>query len=595
DINERLSQGKMERAEQEELYADLDAVESIYATQGPPTLVDCRVLTAFVGRDERFGYALDQIGRSSGLSIVSMVARQEAALAECWLASPVRATPHLHDFPVQTVAASGLPSLSVVGDRDGALVGFTERDRQPAYLSPVAASKGDALPLCVVPGATGSGKSLLAMFLADQFARLPNGLGERTPVVIIDPKVGSDFTAAVTISGGRVASLDDLISADGVYDPMRFSITVDTGVELAASMLMSINPWGTAAFDFETPLVKALSYGARAGADCIGVALQVALRDGQVRPQEREMVERVLDLAASSPMFRACVGMEQGGPRLRASQGITLVMVGSAHLDLPEPGAVEPTLPQRIALALVRMMVFGSAMALNKRRGVIMLDEGWVFLSAGKTEVERLGRLARSQQVLPIFLTQRVTDALNAGLAGYISRGIILPLRDEQEAIAACELFKLEPTPERIGRITANATIGATTANDVGAPNWASMRALRDPKTRKVLRGTVGIYCDLEDRAVPVEIRIPDEFLAAASTNPEDIERREREAAARREAKLADQQADVSTAAEQPQAPSTEGNADRVVSALEPAVVPAASPGTANASEVTMPANPIWD
>ena len=307
------------------------------------------------------------------------------------------------------------------------------------------------------------------------------------------------------------------------------------------------------------------------------------------------MVERVLDLAASSPMFRACVGMEQGGPRLRASQGITLVMVGSAHLDLPEPGAVEPTLPQRIALALVRMMVFGSAMALNKRRGVIMLDEGWVFLSAGKTEVERLGRLARSQQVLPIFLTQRVTDALNAGLAGYISRGIILPLRDEQEAIAACELFKLEPTPERIGRITANATIGATTANDVGAPNWASMRALRDPKTRKVLRGTVGIYCDLEDRAVPVEIRIPDEFLAAASTNPEDIERREREAAARREAELAGQQADVSTTAEQPQAPSTEGNADRVVSALEPAVVPAASPGKANASEVTMPANPSWD
>ena len=1013
DINERASQGKMERAEQEELYADLDAVESIYATQGPPTLVDCGVLAAFSGHDDRFGYSLDQIGRSSGLSVVNMVARQEQALAECWLASPVRATPHLHDFPIQTVAASGLPSLSVVGDREGALVGFTERDRQPSYLSPVAASKGDGLPLCVVPGATGSGKSLMAMFLADQFARLPNGLGEKTPVVMIDPKAlaldtpipipdgwstigeikagdivfardgtschvvalspvflqpdlfeialddgqkiradadhrwvvrmvedqrrskyrstarwraaqdrltdlttrlqdivdrfaasdalpisrlygevcavrcdewssesalrrvlrcegvpptdstirpalfpvkvavkaliaaldrqrwdmapeyrvmttrellesgvrfnhgvqarfaipvsepvdgeerdlpidpyllgawlgdgtsksldivsgaedadamyanlkmgwpslqrrvgprgltffaavkpdsgrcmyghadyvtrtsgrrkqtlcrtcarsyqaqwrsgkqpnlgkkvntslgyllndlgvlhnkhipsmylrasidqrlsllqglmdtdgtvkrsgscrfvvtnqrlhegvlelvrslgikatpwtgravitertdgerrrvdkgaayyinfrtalpvfrlkrklerlpstltdqarhlairsiepvpsaaarcisvdsrdhtylaagfvpthnsGSDFTAAVERSGGRVASLDDLLSADGVYDPMRFSITVDTGVELAASMLMSINPWGTAAFDYETPLVKALSYGARAGADCIGVALQVALRDGQVRPQEREMVERVLDLASSSPMFRACVGMEQGGPRLRASEGITLVMVGSSHLDLPEPGAVDPTLPQRIALALVRMMVFGSAMALNKRRGVIMLDEGWVFLSAGKTEVERLGRLARSQQVLPIFLTQRVTDALNAGLAGYISRGIILPLRDEREAVAACELFKLEPTPERIGRITANAAIGATTATEVGAPNWGSMRALRDPRTRKVLRGTVGIYCDLEDRAVPVEIRIPEEFLAAASTNP---------------------------------------------------------------------------
>ena len=576
DINERLSQGKMERAEQEELYADLDAVESVYATAGPPTLVDCGVLAAFVGHDERFGYSLDQIGRSNGLSVVSMVARQEASLAECWLASPVRATPHLHDFPIQTVAASGLPSLSVVGDQDGALVGFTERDRQPAWLSPVAASRADGLPLMVVPGATGSGKSLLATFMADQLARLPNGLGERTPVVIIDPKSGSDFTAAVRLSGGRVASLDDLLSADGVYDPMRFSITVDTGVELAASMLMSINPWGTAAFDYETPLVKALSYGARAGADCIGVALQAALRDGQVRPQEREMVERVLDLASSSPMFRACVGMEQGGPRLRVSQGITLIMVGSSHLDLPEPGAVDPTLPQRIALALVRMMVFGSAMALNKRRGVILLDEGWVFLSAGKTEVERLGRLARSQQVLPIFLTQRVTDALNAGLAGYISRGIILPIRDEQEAIAACELFKLEPTPERIGRITANATIGATTASEMGAPNWASMRALRDPATRKVLRGTVGIYCDLEGRAVPVEIKIPDEFLAAASTNPEDIERRERESATRRGS--AQQGSTVTPAA----------GAGAPVSTTAPA------PANGGSDAPSMPPNPSW-
>ena len=533
DINERASQGKLERAEQEEIYADLDAVESVYATEGPPTLVDCGVVAAFSGHDEQFGHSLDNVGRTSGLTVTNMIARQEAALAECWLASPVRAVPHLHDFPIQTVAASGLPSLSIVGDQDGALVGFTESDRQPAWLSPVAAARADSLPCIVVPGQTGSGKTVLAAFLADQFARIQNGLGENTPVILIDPKTSSDMRAVVEMSGGRIASLDDLISADGVYDPLRFSITVDTGVELAASMLMSINPWGTAAFDFETPLVKALSYGARRGADCIGVALQTALRDSQVRPQEKEMVERVLDLAQSSPMFRACIGMQQGGPRLRASQGITLIMVGSAHLDLPEPGAVESTLPQRIALALVRMMVFGSAMALSKRRGVIMLDEGWVFLSAGKTEVERLGRLARSQQVLPIFLTQRVTDALDAGLAGYISRGIILPIRDEQEATAACELFRLDPTPERLARITANATIGATTANEAGAPNWGSMRALRDPVTREVLRGTIGIYCDLESRAVPVEIRIPDDFLAAASTNPEDVERRERQAGLR--------------------------------------------------------------
>lgn len=79
-------------------------------------------------------------------------------------------------------------------------------------------------------------------------------------------------------------------------------------------------------------------------------------------------------------------------------------------------------------------MVFGSAMALTGRGGVIHLDEAWVFLGAGKAEVERLGRLARSQGVLPILYTQRVSDALKAELTGYISRSFILPIEDRIEA-----------------------------------------------------------------------------------------------------------------------------------------------------------------
>ena len=155
-----------------------------------------------------------------------------------------------------------------------------------------------------------------------------------------------------------------------------------------------------------------------------------------------------------------------------------------------------------------------------------MLDEAWVFLGSGRSEVERLGRLARSQGVLPMLFTQRVTDALDAGLTGYISRGFILPISDTDEAIAACELFKLEPTTERISRITAKATLG-TSVDDGGAPNWYSMRALHDPQSGELVRGAVGIYADLFGRAVPVEVRIPDDFLSIASTNPEDIKRRD--------------------------------------------------------------------
>jgi hypothetical protein len=45
-------------------------------------------------------------------------------------------------------------------------------------------------------------------------------------------------------------------------------------------------------------------------------------------------------------------------------------------------------------------------------------------------------------------------------MAGYISRGLIMAFTDAEEARAGCELFRLEPTPERLGRMLARDTIG---------------------------------------------------------------------------------------------------------------------------------------
>jgi hypothetical protein len=528
DINERYQQNKMARAEQEELLAEIDDLERFYATGGPATLMDCSTLVAVSGQVGLNGYDLSEFAPGSALSLSTMVSRQNQALAETWLASPIRANPYLNDLPTIAIGASGLSGLSAVGDRDGAMLGFTENDRQPAYVSPTAAADEDSLPFFVCAGQSGSGKTATMLYLADQLSRITSVYGERTPIIIIDPKLGSDHSAVVEAAGGRVSSLDDLLTADGIFDPLRFSKSQNSGAELAASMLMTINPWGLSAMNYEMPVQRAIAYGVERGADCIGVALQIALKDG-IAP--KPMVEAVMDLATSSPMFRACVGSTNGGQGLRAAQGITYIKVGDAYLDLPAPGQEEVNLNQRIALALVRMMVFGSASALAMRSGVLMLDEAWVMLGAGRSEIERLGRLARSQQVLPMLFTQRITDALDADLAGYISRGLILPIQDPNEAAAACALFELEATSERMGRITAKATLGTAGAEDGVAPNWNSMRALRDARSGEVLRGAVGIYVDLAGRAVPVEIRLPDHFLRLASTNPEDIRRRQAERA----------------------------------------------------------------
>jgi len=350
---------------------------------------------------------------------------------------------------------------------------------------------------------------------------------------------GSDHSGAVLSSGGQVVSLDDLASADGVFDPIRFTKRAEVGVELASSLLLSINPWGTYKQDYEAPLIRSLSFGVEHGGTCIGEALNIALKH-KIAPEN--MVKQVLDLAESSAMFAACVGVNPGSDALSIAEGITLIKVGDAHLDLPQPGQVAESIGQRTAMALVRMMVFGTAMALTGREGVILMDEFWVFLGAGRSEVERLGRLARSQGVLPIGFTQRVTDAIDAGLTGYISRGWIGPIADEKEAMAACELFKIEPTRERLARITAKASIGGTASGSGAAPNWRSMRALIDPLSRKVIRGAIFIYIDLDGRSVPVEVTIPEELMIKASTNPEDIRRRVRAARELEEAASAEVQ-----------------------------------------------------
>ncbi|WP_230854487.1 ATP-binding protein [Arthrobacter terrae] len=384
----------------------------------------------------------------------------------------------------------------------------------------IQVDNADATYLCGDYVPTSNTQALL--WLATQMNKIPAPRSDRSPQVIVDPKTGSDHSPTVLAAGGQVISLDDLQHADGIFDPIRFAKSPDVGVELAASMLGGINPWGDKKGEYEVAIYTALRYGVANGANCIGQALKIALGHGKA---SQGMVQPILDLAEASPMFRGCVGMNPNSQALNIYDGITLIKVGNSHLDLPEPGAIEGApLMQRVCLALVRMMVFGSAMALTGRGGVIHLDEAWVFLGAGKAEVERLGRLARSQGVLPVLYTQRVSDALKAELTGYISRGFILPIEDRIEAEAACRLFNLEPTAERIGRIRAKANVGE---GESIAPNRNSMKALRDPRTDKVIRGAIGIYADLTGRAVPVEVVLPPTFLAMASTNSEDIRRRQ--------------------------------------------------------------------
>jgi hypothetical protein len=438
------------------------------------------------------------------------------------MCSKVESNPNVEEFPVQVIANSGIQNLSMVGDKNGALLGFTENDRQPAYVNATVASDVDGLPLMLVAGQTGSGKSMVMLHLADQWAR------EGRPQVIIDPKTDSHHDAAVTASGGKVYSLDSLSKMDGIFDPIRFSQgseeDIQNGIEMASSLLLEVDPWqdGTGK-KFSPQLDKILGFGVhKGGAKCIGTALMYAFKNG-VAPLE--LVKPVIVYAQSSAIFRSMCGLDDDSRSLKTDSAITYIKVGKTSLDLPSVGQKATTLKQATAVALVRMMVFGSAMALTGRGGVVHLDEAWVFLGSNPHEINRLARLARSQNVFPVLYTQKVTDALDADVQGAIGRALIMSIADERQAILSCKMFKIDPTPERIARITANAVAG-----DHGTdPNWDSMRPLYDVDengNRHNIRGAVGTYIDITGRAVNVEITLASEFLAISSTNPRDIERR---------------------------------------------------------------------
>ena len=377
----------------------------------------------------------------------------------------------------------------------------------------------------LIEGYVPTHNTFLLQNLAFQFAKMPNRRGEGTPVVFINPK-----SQPLYIPGATSHSLDDLIGVDGVFDPIRFSTEPANGISLASSLLLTINPWGTKRTDMEAPLLAALTHGVSRGATCTGQALEIAERELADLPTD--MVKSVFSVIDAVPMARALVGRNPAGESLRVASGITLIQAGTTPIDLPE-GTKEDSAPlaQRVALALLRQIVYASQSALAGRDGVVFFDEAWIFTSSSPRELDQLGRLARSLQVMPIMATQRATDAVSTNLTNYISRFLILAVGDPVEARAAMAAAGWDGGDDKLARITASATIGATSDGNP-APNWGSLRALHEVGPggkRKLVRGSVCFYKDLDGRVVPVEINVPPALAKQFSTNPDDIARREAE------------------------------------------------------------------
>jgi len=520
DLAELAEQNKADRQELYELEAEIGSVEGAYAKGGPATLTETSIIVGFNG-------VVEDIEKLAPPSMVlsSMVNRQAAAWHETMVCSAVRANPLLHDLPDTMVAFSALPSISRAGDADGAMLGLTERDRQPVYVSPNAAASESTYPLFPVYGASGSGKSVTLQFLADQFHRMGR------PQLVVNPQQGASIADVAEMSGWSVTTLDAFIRSDGALDPIRIiPPDEDTGsraeaVTKAVSMLSNVNPIGPDMDRHINRLSYAIDYGVKAGALATGEALMVAREAGVIG---RDITDPIFEFAEVHPMFRATFGMHPTTAPMSLSSGTTLVEVGSTSLTLPPPGwsgeageIKDPTV--RTSMNIIRMLIWGGMAALRGRSGVIHFDESWIIEKAAPADLDQVGRLARKWDVLPVLYTQKPSGQMSIGLKGYVSRGLIGHIKDPDEARCALEMFGLEGNTELLRRITAERYLA-----DGAGLNWDSLQALPAP-SGGVLRGSVFYHVDLRNRVAPVEVTLNPEFLRLASTTPEDVARRRRE------------------------------------------------------------------
>jgi hypothetical protein len=321
------------------------------------------------------------------------------------------------------------------------------------------------------------------------------------PVIFINPKGYDTLSPLAELAGGRVISMSRLESATGAFDPCRYVSTdrPELAAEIAANHILSVLTGFTE--QEELQLSYGLLQGMRNGARCV--------RDALAYVENPETVRRVLQQAQTSPTFALGLGV-QPQPRIDVDRSLTLIEF-DRKLDLPESGK-DPgsySRAERISLAAIRLVTRASLEILaNFGGGVLVLDEAWTFLSsqAGLAALQQLGREGRSLNILPIFATQRIADLIGQDMESYMSRVMVMSLRDPDEARAALQLCGLEATQ---GRLDWLKSCGPRQQSEDTPDGWA-----------------MGLHRDLDNRHAAVLIGpTPDWVDRAITTNPEERKR----------------------------------------------------------------------
>jgi len=508
-IDEQLKTSDLERAEDHELAGLAKQVEDHFASGGEAIMSKCSVILARRATTADQSY-IDLLRNAYGIRVRPLTHRQFQALSETLPGSTTRAARFEHDLLIPMVAHAGLSAWSDLGDDKGALLGMVLPDLVPTLLDTEAASRLSKPPAFVVVGEPGGGKTFMLQSIAYQ-AVLD---GKR--VIMINPKTDDDLSPTADLLeeegfAAEVVAMSDLQSGSGAFDPWRYAKTPEAAAEMAAQHITNVVSLDQ---DRYVSLKSGLVRGAHARAGCVMEALERGLDDPA-------LISLIRDMADATPLFRLGIGYQPVPESAAADAGLTLIQFDQP-LDLPDPATARSDyLPsERAAIAALRLIFRASTETLLRTRtqpggnrragGVLIVDEAWTFMASreGLAALHKIGREGRSQQVLPILATQRIADVTTAELLSYLSRVLVLQMKDPEEATAALTLCGLEPTPARLA--------------------WLAHAGVIEPTTTNPGRPPMGIMSDIHGRHAGLVLGpIPDRHRAAYSTSSTGRHRRQ--------------------------------------------------------------------
>ena len=157
-IRERFEHNREASGDMQDLQERLEYKKSIYQHQDmPPTIVDLSVAALVAGRSRQ---ALDALSSISEITFVNMNTPYEQimgfkSMCPC---SPVTVIPYTLHWSSTVVSGAGVSSFEQGGDDTGAVLGFSEKNRQPILVGTTTVQDEDRRPYLAIVGDTGSGK-----------------------------------------------------------------------------------------------------------------------------------------------------------------------------------------------------------------------------------------------------------------------------------------------------------------------------------------------------------------------------------------------------------------------------------------------------